>query len=66
MKATAGHCLQTFDQPVSLCFSGLQVKAIHHVVGNPLPIPTASETTLILNPMKFNSSCWIKLLGVNL
>ena len=33
---------------------------------NPTPIPTASQKTSILNQMKFNSSCWINLLGGNL
>ena len=62
----AGHCLRASDQPVSRVLSGLQMKAIHPVAGDPPPILTASQRTLILNPMKFNSSCWINILGGNL
>ena len=48
------------------CFSGHQVKDIHPVVEDPPHILTASQKTLILTPMKFNSLCWINLPGGNL
>ena len=67
----AGHCLRASDQPVSRVLFWTPSEG-HSSCGRKPPVTTYPESwqhlkgTLILNPMKFNSSCWINLLGGNL